>query len=158
MSIYTNVPLIKQEKSMSCWHASARMLWAFKYRQSINPLNHVYHENLGISSSQFVELAKSVGLKAVPKVNMSYSWTMLASLLTLHGPLWAAGNWYGPNHIIVITGVSPNGTVYVNDPAGFKKKHDMLFINSKIAKNVDSPILYLPNSRANEQGFGTYFQ
>ena len=103
-------------------------------------------------------MAKAVGLKSVPKINMSHSWTMLANLLTMHGPLWAAGHWYGPPHVIVITGVRPDGTVYVNDPAGFKKKHDMLFFNSKLGSNWASPILFLPNSRANEQGFGTYFQ
>ncbi len=158
MSRYLNVPLIKQEKSMSCWHASARMLWAFKYKQSINPLKGVYQANTGVSPAQFVTLAKSLGLESVKTINMSYSWTALADLLTKHGPLWVAGYWYGAPHIVVITGVEPNGTVYINDPAGSRKKHDMRFFNEKIASDVSNPIMYLPNSRASQQGYATYFK
>ncbi len=158
MSIYTNVPLIKQEKRMSCWHASARMIWGFKYKQSINPLKSVFTKNSGLLATQFVTLAKSLGLESVPLINMSYSWLALAQLLNRHGPLWVAGDWYGVPHIVVITGVEPNGTVYINDPAGVKKVQDMRFFNEKIASNVANPIMYLPDSRANQQGYGTYFE
>lgn len=158
MSIYTNVPLIKQEKSMSCWHASARMIWAFKFKQSINPLKKIFAKNTGVSPAQFITLGKSLGLESVPSINMSYSWFALAQLLTRHGPLWAAGYWYGAPHIVVITGVAPNGTVYINDPAGFKRVHDIRFFNEKVASNVANPIMYLPDSRATQQGYGSYFE
>lgn len=158
MTVYTNVPLIRQEKRMSCWHASARMIWGFKYQQSINPLNKVYVNNNGISPGQFVTLAKSLGLESVPSINMSYSWVALADLLNRHGPLWVAGYWYGSPHIVVITGVEPNGTVYINDPAGSRKIENIQFFNEKIASNVANPILYLPDSRATQQGYGCYFE
>ncbi|MEX1187912.1 MAG: papain-like cysteine protease family protein [Bacteroidia bacterium] len=158
MSIYTTVPLIKQEKSMSCWHASARMLWAFKYRQSFNPLGHIYAANTGISAPKFVTLARTVGLESVHQINMSYTWSILADLLTRHGPLWAAGYWYRSPHIVVITGVEPSGRIHVNDPAGVRRIWDMRFFNEKIASDVHNPLMYLPNSRANAQGYGTYFQ
>jgi len=73
MTVYVNVPLIRQEKSMSCWHASARMIWAFKYKQCINPLNKTYQANTGVTPDQFVQLAKTLGLETVPRINMSYS-------------------------------------------------------------------------------------
>ena len=158
MTIYANVPLIRQEKRMSCWHASARMVWGFKYKQCINPLKKIYDKNKGITPKQFVRLASTLGLESVETVNMSYSWMALGELLRRHGPLWAAGYWYGAPHVIVITGVAPNGTLYVNDPAGAKKEHDMLFFNSNLASDVANPIMYLPDSRANAHGFGTFFE
>ena len=157
MTMYMNVPLIKQEKTMSCWHASARMIWGYKYKQCINPLSKTFSVNSGLSPSGFIILAKSLGLESVPLVNMSYSWVALADLLKLHGPLWVAGYWYGPAHIIVVTGVSPDGKVYINDPSGVKKVADMLFFNTKIASNVSNPIMYLPNRRVSNQGYGCYF-
>ncbi len=158
MTVYINVPLIKQEKSMSCWHASARMIWAYKYKQCINPLSKVFTANTGVSTAQFVQLAKTLGLETVPSINMSYSWSALAELLRKHGPLWAAGYWYGVPHIVVITGVEPNGKVYINDPAGVKKIHDIKFFNEKVASDVPNPLMYLPNSRANQHGYGTFFE
>jgi len=154
---YLNVPMIFQEKSMTCWHASARMLWGFKYKQSINPLGELFKINSGITPSQFIELAKKLGLESVPEINKCYSWETLADLLRRHGPLWAAGYWYGTPHIIVITGVEPTGEVYVNDPGFGSRIHDLLFFENKIASDVRNPIMYLPNSRANQHGYSTFF-
>ncbi|GEM_PF-1760155 len=156
---YLNVPMIRQEKNMSCWHASARMLWGFKYRQSINPMGNTFHaKKHGVSPAQFIILARELGLDSVPQINMSYSWAAVAELLRSHGPLWAAGYWYGAPHIIVVTGVDPDGTLYVNDPAFGPRVHDMSFFNEKIANDVNNPIMYLPNSRANQHGYGTFFR
>lgn len=156
--IYTNVPVIIQEKEMSCWHASARMIWAFKYQQSIHPLSQTYQANGGLSPAQFVRLAQTLGLESVPEINMSYSWMGIAELLRRHGPLWAAGYWYGFPHIIVVTGVAPDGTLYVNDPGSGRRVHDVGFFNEKIAADVRNPIMYLPNSRATQQGYATVFR
>ena len=155
---YFNVPMIRQEKQMSCWHASARMLWAFKYRQCIDPLSKVFQANTGVSPAQFVDLARELGLETVPEINMTYSWNGVDDLLKRHGPLWAAGKWYGPNHIIVVTGVDADGTLYVNDPGlGQPRVHDMRFFNDKIAKSVRNPSMYLRNSRATAAGFSRVF-
>jgi hypothetical protein len=123
----------------------------------VDPLSKVFLADSGVSPAQFVKLAKTLGLETVPSINMSYSWTALAELLRKHGPLWAAGYWYGSPHIIVITGVEPDGRLYVNDPGSGPKVHDMLFFNTKIASGVGNPIMYLPNSRANQQGFQSFF-
>lgn len=154
---YLNVPMIRQEKSMSCWHASARMLWGFKYKQCIHPMKKIFNANSGVSPTQFIKLAKELGLESVPTINMSYSWTAVAELLRRHGPLWVAGYWYGAPHIIVITGVEPDGKLYVNDPGFGSRVHNILFFNEKIASNVKNPIMYLPDSRANQHGYGTFF-
>ena len=153
---YLNVPMIEQESSMSCWHASARMLWGFKYRQSINPMNSIYQANTGVGAAQFVQLAKTLGLASVESVNMSYSWKAVAELLRRHGPLWVAGVWYGAKHIIVVTGVDPDGTLYVNDPGFGPRVHNIRFFNQKIAFFVKNPIMYLPDSRANAHGYGCF--
>ena len=155
---YLNVPMIRQEKNMSCWHASARMLWGFKYKQSIDRMGKTFNANTGVSPAQFVTLAKELGLESVRTINMSYAWNAVAELLRKHGPLWVAGYWYGPAHIIVVTGAEPNGKLYVNDPGFGPKVHDMLFFNEKIASNVSNPIMYLPDSRANQHGYGTFFE
>lgn len=155
---YLNVPMIRQEKSMSCWHASARMIWAFKYKQCINPLGSVFAANSGVSPAQFIQLAKGLGLESVPEINMSYAWQAVAQLLRRHGPLWVAGYWYGTPHIIVVTGIDPDGKLYVNDPGLGRRVHDILFLNEKIASDVRNPIMYLPDSRANQHGYGTFFK
>lgn len=154
---YSNVPVILQSTQMSCWHASARMLWGFKFKSSINFMSTTYRANNGILPRQFATLAARLGLESTQRITTSYSWRALADLLRDHGPLWAAGQWYGPNHIIVITGVEPDGTVYVNDPGVGARVHDMSFFNAKIDKNVSSPLMYLPNSRANLGGYQSYF-
>jgi len=154
---YTGVPMIRQEKRKSCWHASARMLWGFKYKQCINPLRKAFDTNVGISPKQFVALAKELGLATVRSINMSYTSAWLDNLLRQHGPIWAAGYWYGPPHVIVITGVNAKGAVYVNDPGFGRRVHNMRFFNEKVASNVANPLMFLPNSVANRQGFAAAF-
>ncbi len=141
---YCNVPLIRQEMAMSCWHASARMLWAWRHLQSIHPLPAVYTRNAGLTPAGFVRLATALGLQSVPEINMSYTSGAVDRLLRNYGPLWAAGYWYGAPHIIVITGVDADGTLYVNDPGHpVARVHDMGFFNQKIAADVANPILYM---------------
>jgi len=118
---------------MSCWHAAARMLWAFKYRQSINPLPKLFQANTGLSD-----------------------WTWIAEKLRTYGPLWAAGMWYGFGHAVVITGVYPDGTLFVNDPGSGKKVHDVQWFNEKLLSNIKHPIMYLPSHVANDKGYMTY--
>jgi Papain-like cysteine protease AvrRpt2 len=140
-----NVPHFPQEKPNSCWHAAARMLYGFKKAACIHPLPAHWTKDEGIQPSEFVDLAKSVGLRALPKVNQSFGWRFLEDALTRYGPLWAAGQWNGPNHIIVITGVDAGGRVFANDPAfPAPVVRDISWFNAKIDKNVEMPLMYLP--------------
>ena len=152
--IYVNVPLIRQEKNMSCWHASARMIWAFKNYQCIHPMPSTFDTNTGLNAKDFIRLAKELGFKSVPAINMTYLWRGLAELLRRHGPIWAAGYWYGAPHIIVITGVDPSGTVYVNDPGHHgRTTGTMEWFNKKIAHDVSHPLMFLPGAGANSEGY-----
>jgi|SRR5271165_619775 len=103
-----NVPLIQQQKPMACWYASAQMLFAYK-QQSIDPMDPKYLADTGITATEFLTLAKSTGLQTIPQVNQSYDWSFIDDLLRNYGPIWAAGDWNGAPHIIVITGVD-NGS------------------------------------------------
>jgi len=153
-----DVPLIHQEKEMSCWHAAARMLWAFRKYQSIHPLPDVYDKNNGISVPEFVTLAKELGLNSVSKIVMTYHWTGVAELLNQYGPLWVAGYWWGVPHIIVVTGVDKDGTLHINDPDKGKDKYNMLFFNKKIASDVSNPIMYLATKPSNAEIFAQMFK
>src|SRR5687767_9224794 len=93
---------IPQERQNSCWHAAARMLYGFKKFACIHPLPKQWDNNRGIQPAEFIELARAVGLETLPKVNQCYDWTFLEKSLKSFGPLWAAGQWNGPNHIVVI--------------------------------------------------------
>jgi hypothetical protein len=140
-----SVPLIRQEKFNSCWHASARMLYGYKKLACIHPLPASYDRNRGLTASKFVELARAVGLKSLPRVNMSYDWTFVDEVIRRRGPIWAAGMWNGFPHIVVFTGVDPDGTLYVNDPAfGTPQVRNMEWFNDRIAKDVAIPMMYLP--------------
>ncbi|MEI7895838.1 MAG: papain-like cysteine protease family protein [bacterium] len=59
------VPHIVQEKEMSCWHASARMLFAYRHNASLDPLPDNYEKNEGLSINWFIDLAGSVGVKII---------------------------------------------------------------------------------------------
>ncbi len=134
-----------QEKPNSCWHAAARMLYAFRNSACLHPLPKTWSDDQGIQPEDFIKLAKAVGLKTLPKVNQSFSWGFLEMALTTYGPLWAAGQWNGVNHIVVITGVDAGGRVFVNDPAlPSPVTRDMGWFNERIDKNVDIPLMYLP--------------
>lgn len=140
-----DVPHIRQERQMNCWHASGRMLWAYKYQQSINPLPQRYADNEGIGAEEFIDLARELGLQTLPQVNQSFGWQFIDSCLNSYGPIWSAGQWNGVNHIVVVTGVDEDGTLYVNDPAFASPViKNVPWFNQKIDKNVPIPMMYLP--------------
>jgi len=136
---------IMQERQMNCWHASARMLYGYRKSACINPLPQEYENNQGIGAEEFINLAHDIGLETLPQVNQSFSWRFINDNLASYGPIWAAGKWNGVNHIVVITGVDEDDTLYVNDPAfGAPVVRNMAWFNSKIDKNVPIPMMYLP--------------
>jgi ABC-type bacteriocin/lantibiotic exporter with double-glycine peptidase domain len=148
-----SVPHIPQENAMSCWHASARMLYAYRRLACIHPLPAKYAQNQGISADEFISLARSVGLATLPRVDQSYSWRWVEDALRRYGPLWAAGQWNGANHIVVITGVDAGGRLFVNDPAfPAPVTRDVAWFNSRIDSTVVIPLMYLPASQGDPGG------
>lgn len=142
--IRLNVPMIYQEKQASCWHAAARMLWAYRNRQSIHPLPADYDADLGLQPNDFSRLALTLGLYAVPFIPAYFTARNIADLLQNYGPLWVAGEWYGFPHIIVVTGANSNGSIFVNDPDTGPRQHDILWFNAKIHSHLAIPMMWLP--------------
>jgi ABC-type bacteriocin/lantibiotic exporter with double-glycine peptidase domain len=145
-NIQYTVPLEAQAKANTCWHASALMIW--RYWQGVtsrhgpmNTLMNKWDSNNTIQAQEFIQLARTVGLKGLKK-NSSHTSTTLVEALRKHGPLWCAGYWYGPGHIIVLTGVN-NDTIYLNDPAGgVKKTGTVAWFNTKSASQFTDFIMY----------------
>jgi ABC-type bacteriocin/lantibiotic exporter with double-glycine peptidase domain len=141
------VPTVAQTSNNTCWHASALMLWYYWQGETnkqgpMNTLANNYTKDLPITPTQFVDLASKVGLKKVVGQATPYFSTDLVFLLNLYGPLWSAGYWFGPGHIIVLTGVI-NDTIYFNDPdQGVRKQNTVAWFNSKLAKTVDGCLMY----------------
>jgi hypothetical protein len=141
------VPALAQEKSMCCWHTSAMMIW--RYWQGVTgrqgPMNTyapVYEANTGLAVSplEFIALAKKTSLKALP-IKKTYSNADLYAALKQCGPLWCAGHWYGPGHVIVLTGVD-GGTVFLNDPDRAQKKEGTLAWFNQALIQVEGCVRY----------------
>ncbi len=147
MSVTLDVPTVAQTSSNTCWHASASMLWL--YSQSVTgrqgPMNTLagkWSANQPVMMSDFIGLATKVGLKAVRPRPAAYDSRNLEQLLRRYGPIWCAGFWYGPGHIIVLTGVNGD-KVNLNDPGnGMKKSGTVSWFNTKIANNLDGCMMY----------------
>ena len=116
--------LITQDKTNSCWYASAQML--VKWRQDKDQRSEAWlvppeldaqcillrDADTGIQNPQILQMAKRIGLKAVPP--MSPTPDGLLSLLINYGPLWINGK----THIVVIAGIdTATAQVKVYDPA-----------------------------------------
>jgi len=143
-SIILTVPFIHQESPMACWSAGARMLFGYR-NMSTDPLDAVYQADTGITDAQYMDLAKAAGLRTVPPYQMSYGPEYIYDLLNKYGPIWAAGRWNGPLHVIVIRGVDSDGTLYINDPAHIAPEvKDMNWFNDKVRRDIQVPLMYLP--------------
>jgi ABC-type bacteriocin/lantibiotic exporter with double-glycine peptidase domain len=134
--IKLNVPTLAQELSDCCWHTSAMMIWQYWQQQTgrqgpMNTVQPVYQANTGITPPGFITLAKTVGLIPLPNLT-TYSDKSLFDRLRAAGPIWCAGHWFGPGHIIVLTGVD-GGKVFFNDPdGGVKKSATLNWFNNKL--------------------------
>ena len=139
-TIEYDVPRLKQERTWCCWHTSSMMIWLYWQQETgrkgpMNTLAPEYVSNTGLTvdPKAFIVLAEKTSLKAVPTQN-TYSAADLYALLKQCGPLWCAGHWYGPGHVIVLTGVDA-ARLYINDPGdGQKKEEGLDWFNAKLIK------------------------
>ena len=108
----------------------------------MNSLAKNWENNQAISPKEFIELAKKVGLMEVKDSNHKHhNASSLEDKLKAHGPLWCAGFWYGPGHIIVLTGVDAD-IVFLNDPdKGKPKMGSIPWFNDKLASNFPGCIM-----------------
>jgi hypothetical protein len=139
-TLILDVPAVAQSKSNTCWHASASMLWLYSQQQTgrqgpMNTLADHWKDNQAVGPGDFIGLASKVGLREVPR-SETYTSDGLQALLSGHGPLWCAGYWYGPGHVIVLTGID-GSEVRINDPDGGVKKTELLaWFNTKLANSL----------------------
>lgn len=118
------VQLIRQDKDMACWFASAMMLlnWKERYRPGNSNQSKaidqktidLYKANSGLSNPQIIPLARRLGLVSVPPQSPTIDG--MTGWLRNYGPLWTNGN----RHIVVIAGIKCVGKhdyyVKVYDP------------------------------------------
>ena len=108
----------------------------------MNSLRKEWTDNKGlkVSVKEFIRLAKTVGMKAVPRLQ-HYSTDDLASMLKQFGPLWCAGTWFGFGHVVVLTGVKGD-VVHINDPdGGINKDGSVAWFNQKVMNHLDGCIM-----------------
>jgi hypothetical protein len=142
-----DVPVVAQEKSSCCWHTSAYMLWLYWQQngKGAGPMNSVASkyemaDKVGLFPQEFITLAEKVGLYKLPVKNQ-HTEDDLFKYLRDGGPVWCAGHWFGPGHIIVLTGVGAN-KVYFNDPdKGVKKEETVKWFNEKLASKLQGCLM-----------------
>jgi ABC-type bacteriocin/lantibiotic exporter with double-glycine peptidase domain len=151
--IQLDVPLAAQEKDNCCWHTSAYMIWVYwqQHGKGAGPMNTVASsyavaDTQGIGPSEFITLAKKVGLKALPVKNQ-HTEADLYTYLRDGGPVWCAGYWFGVGHIIVLTGTG-KGKVYFNDPdRGVRKEGTVKWFNEKLSSQLPGCLMVKDQAR-----------
>ena len=158
--IHYNVWLIPQMKDKACWYASALMVryWKRELQQMCRegepapneiPAAVLLHKHNNVLPwVKIVTFAKLMGLRTIPRGQMTMAPTFIHDLLKNHGPLWVPLEWSGGGgHIVVITGITTDGSVVeINDPwppkRGKKDKKDMLWLNKHVSTAASRPILW----------------
>src|SRR4051794_8030681 len=139
-TLLLDVPLDAQTQSSTCWHSAAYMIWLYWQRSTgrqgpMWTLPDLWKNNTAVSPQDFVPLAKNVGLREVAR-SQTYTDDILKTMLQDQGPIWCAGWWYGPGHVIVLTGVD-GASVHINNPDGGVKKKELLsWFNTKLANQI----------------------
>ena len=135
-----DVPIVAQSRTNTCWHSCSEMIWWYWQgvtgRQGpMTTLGDHWSANNPVQPADFGVLARAVGLETLPATPMLTSET-LAGALKQAGPLWCAGYWYGPGHVVVLTGIEGEN-VHINDPDGGVRKVGLLsWFNTKLAWHV----------------------
>jgi hypothetical protein len=151
-SLLLDVPVVGQARSMSCWYASACMVAYFHEAGPRLGLPRAWEADHGISISAFPRLAAVEGLVPVPLPSGTHAANNydVFQWLLHYGPLWAAGDWYGFGHVIVITGIESD-TVHINDPddqiggdAGRRGTETVTWFNDHLWWDVASSLMYKP--------------
>jgi hypothetical protein len=151
-SLLLDVPLVGQVQAMDCWYAAACMV---AYYQEAGPrlgLPRAWVADRGVASTAFARLAAVEGLIPVPLPSGAHAATNydIFGWLVNHGPLWAAGDWYGFGHVIVITGIEGD-TVHINDPDdqqggddGRRATETITWFNDHLWWDVAGSLMYKP--------------
>ena len=107
----------------------------------MNTLADDWRHNRSIMPEQFPTLAETVGMRKLTGYTAPFTAASIEDLLTRYGPLWCAGHWFGPGHIIVLTGVNST-SVTLNDPdGGVRKTRSIHWFNQKLDTFVDGCLM-----------------
>ena len=127
---------------MACWYASACMVSHYYQPGPHIGLPASWRDDQDLSISAIDVLARTEGLRALPRPSAPLTCDSIAELLQAQGPLWAAGYYLdvAPNagHAIVLTGVEAPLILY-NDPWEPAKK-------KRPPDWVEGRMLALPNA------------
>ena len=143
MSIQLSVPVLAQNRPYECWFTAACMVAYFHFSGPRLGIPKVWERSnkSGILPHEFSQLAQNEGLRPI-SLSAASTAVALEHQLRAHGPIWCAGFWFGPGHVIVLTGVDGND-VHFNDPDGGKKKTGTIeWFNAKLARSVQGCLLY----------------
>lgn len=146
-----DVPVVGQQKDMSCWYAAACMVSYYREAGPRLGLPREWKADQGLQPSAFPRLARAEGLEVLTRPNShSINKEGIYAWLKLFGPVWCAGNWYGFGHVIVLTGIDGD-TIHINDPDdqkggadGRKATETVAWFNSKLWWSVPDCMLYRP--------------
>ncbi len=138
LKLQLDVPAVAQEKANCCWHTAAYMIWLYwqKHSGRSGPMNtvassYVVSDSKPLEYAQWMTLAKKVGLRSLPIKNQHLELD-LYSYLHDFGPVWCSGQWFGPGHAIVLTGID-GSKIFFNDPdGGVKKEGTVKWFNEKL--------------------------
>lgn len=126
------VPVVSQDKSMTCWAAATTMLLSWQQQQSMSIADimaqigqkylDLYNDNKGLSASEKPAFAVAAGLLFEPPAN--YTIKGWEQLLRQYGPLWvttASKNFAIHGRVMkgIVGDGTPDGTqVHLIDPNG----------------------------------------
>lgn len=132
--VYAVAP-IAQQKSKSCWAASAAMLLTWKNgipvsesqaaQRAGGSFEYAFNANNGLFGSEIANLAAALNLRVEAPQN--YLPAGYHDLLTAHGPLWVGTAIFSKTHVYrhvrVVRGIVGDGgfttsRLYIVDPCG----------------------------------------
>lgn len=135
-----NVPLVPQSLSMSCWYAAACMVSYYFAAGPRQGIHSVWIANQGLQFSDVPKLARIEGLSQLQSASHEFSPASMIATLSRYGPIWAAGQWFGYGHVIVITGADDRnaGNIYYNDPehGGSRNTNTIAWYNEKRVRGL----------------------
>jgi ABC-type bacteriocin/lantibiotic exporter with double-glycine peptidase domain len=145
MAVKLDVPLVTQQRSMSCWYASVCMVAYYRVQGPRLGIPERWEANHGIQIRDFVTLAMNEGLLAIRAPVANLTEQQLEVFLRNNGPIWCAGRWDGVPHIVVLTGVD-RGNVYINDPSPSRgrRAETLAWFNSRLDRHVPNCMMYMP--------------
>lgn len=155
------------------WFTAALLLWKFKYEQPFLEheigFNVTYDNSPVMLSRYYADSALLLGLEPVLEFDLNnknaWSGKNLYKALKSYGPLWvilnghAHGTGERQEYVAVIGGITPR-EVFITNLSPHRRDCRVAhtdFFTLLVVTTCRYPFMYLPDSRANLDGFETYY-